>query len=92
MVDRRHWLKTTFSEQTRFSDERCVPDSLKVAMAQNSIIGDNVVGNNGDIQGGGAGPFGVGNTPGVFSGEVANGGPEILGPQYPQHGSGAVVR
>ena len=33
----------------------------------------------------GAGPFGVGAVPGVFQGEVANGGPTILGPQYPQH-------
>ena len=57
--------------------------------------------NNGDIAGarngdnqevGGAGPFGMGGSPGVRQGEVASGNPTVFGPQYSQHGSGAEVR
>ena len=58
-------------------------------MANNSSAGDNSV--NGEI-GGGAGPFGIGGSPGVRAGETAGGMPQSFGPQISQHGSGAEVR
>ena len=50
-------------------------------MAQNSNAGD--IRGNGENPGG-AGPFGMGGTPGVFQGEVAGGNPTVYGPQNSQ--------
>ena len=50
-------------------------------MANNNTRGE--MSGTGDNNGG-AGPFGIGGTPGVFQGESAGGSPTILGPQYPQ--------
>ena len=50
-------------------------------MAAHNNHGDNQVNaNNGDNSG--AGPFGMGGSPGVRVGEVAEGNPTVLGPHF----------
>ena len=63
-------------------------------MSANHVVGGNGDNNGGSGEnqvGGGAGPFGIGTNPGVRVGETP-GSPQVLGPQYSQHGSGAEVR
>ena len=63
------------------------PFALKMANTNNN--GEPM--RNGEIAGGGSGPFGMGANPGVFAGETP-GNPQSFGPQISQHGSGADVR